>query len=173
MQARHTLPFAVALALAALPALAAPLKAAQPPVWIAVEGLFAQPGADLSRGGGGGLRLGYRITDQISIAGGFATLLAHGRPVTLLAAGLEATLDSTPIAPFLELSILRADPVARTDFTLAQRTGFGADYLIGRGVAIGAVVRYVAPLDPAGTLAASSVRGLELGLRLVLTPGLF
>ena len=163
----------MALALAGPPALAASQKPLQPPLWIAVEGLFAQPGADLSRGAGGGLRLGYRITDQISAAGGFATLLAHGSPVTLFALGLEATLDSTPIAPFLELSILRADPVGRTDFTLAQRTGFGADYSLRRGVAIGAVVRYVTPLDSGGTLAASSITGLEFGLRLVLTPGLF
>ena len=173
MQARAALPSLVALALAALPAFGAPLKPSQPPVWVAVEGIFGQPGADLSRGGGGGLRLGYRITDQISVAGGFSTLLAHGKPVTMAAAGLEATLDSTPIAPFLELSILRADPVSRTDFTLAQRTGFGADYLVGRGVAIGAVVRYVTPLDSGGNLAAAPVAGLEIGLRLVFTPGLF
>ena len=173
MQARAALPCLVALALTGLPAAATSVRPAQPPLWLSVEGLFSQPGADLSRGGGGGLRLGYRITDQISVAGGFSTLLAHNHPITMAAAGLEATLDSTPIAPFLELSILRADPVGRTDFTLAQRTGFGADYLLGRGVAIGAVVRYVTPLDSGGNLAASQLAGLEVGLRLVLTPGLF
>src|SRR5207237_557352 len=113
--------------LCALPAAAAPLRG-QPPVWLVVEGLYAQPGGDPSRGPGAGLRLGYRFTDQLSSAVGFSTLLARGGAVTALAAGFEAMLDSTPVAPFIELSFLRVDPSQRAGFSLAQRSGFGADW---------------------------------------------
>lgn len=158
------------LLLAAGPARSAPLRPGEPPVWVAVEGLFGEPGASASRGGGAGLRIGYRLNDQLSTAAGFATLFARGGPVTMLAAGLEATLDSTPISPFLELSVMRADPVGRTGFTLAQRSGFGADLRIKPGVALGAVVRYVTPLDSDGLLLTTGLAGLEFGLRFVFTP---
>jgi hypothetical protein len=163
----------LALCAAALarPAAAAPLPRGQPPLWLALEGLYAEPGGDASRGPGAGLRLGYRFTDQFSAVVGFSTLLPRGGPLTNVAAGFEATLDDTPIAPFLELSVLRADPVGRAGFTLAQRTGFGADVRLAPGVAVGAVVRYVTPLDPEPGLSGSSLSGLELGLRLVLVPG--
>src|SRR5437867_9073941 len=62
------------LALAAWGAQAAPLPRGQSPVWIALEGIYAEPGGDSSRGPGGGLRLGYRFTDQLSAAVGFSTL---------------------------------------------------------------------------------------------------
>src|SRR5437867_8573744 len=91
------------LALAAWGAQAAPLPSGKSPVWIALEGIYAEPGGDSSRGPGGGLRLGYRFTDQLSAAVGFSTLFARGGPVTATAAGFEAMLDSTPIAPFLEV----------------------------------------------------------------------
>ena len=149
---------------------AAPLRPGEPPVWVAVEALLGEPGAVGSRGGGAGLRIGYRLNDQLSTAAGFATLFTRGGPVTLLAAGIEATLDATPIAPFLELSVLRADPVGRTGFTLAQRSGFGADFKIKPGVALGAVVRYVTPLDAEGALLTTGLAGLEFGLRFVFTP---
>src|SRR5437867_7252294 len=115
----------------ALPAAAAPPQG-QPRVWLVVEGLYAQPGGDPSRGPGGGLRIGYRLTDQLSSGVGFSTLAARGGPVTAIAAGFEAMLDSTPVAPFIELSVLRVDPSGRAGFSLAQRSGFGADWRTSR-----------------------------------------
>lgn len=146
----------------------------EPPVWLALEGLYAQPGQDPTRGAGLGARIGYRVTDQLSTAAGFSTLLARSGPVTALAAGFEAILDITPVAPFLELSLLRVDPPGRAGFSLAQRSGFGADLRLSRGMAIGAVVRYVTALDadvPLGV--GTGLTGLEFGLRLVLVPGAF
>src|SRR5688572_22153161 len=82
------------LALAGPPAGAAPLGARAPRLWLSMEGLFGEPGGDTSRGGGAGLRLGLRLTDQLSMAGGFTTLFARRGVVTGLAAGFEATLDA-------------------------------------------------------------------------------
>jgi hypothetical protein len=146
----------------------------EPPVWLALEGLYAQPGPDPTRGAGLGARLGYRLTDQVSTAVGFSTLFSRGGPVTALAAGFEAVLDITPVAPFLELSLLRVDPPGRAGFSLAQRSGFGADLRLTRAMAIGAVVRYVTALDadvPLGL--GTGLTGLEFGLRFVFVPGAF
>jgi hypothetical protein len=168
----------LALAAAALstafagPARAAPLPPREPPFWLVVESLYAAPGADTSRGPGAGLRLGYRINDQVSTAVGFETLFARGGPVTGLSAGFEAMLDITPIAPFFELSLVRADPLERTGFSLAQRTGFGADLRLWRGFSLGAVVRYLSPLDAQVPLS-GSLAGIELGLRFTIVPGAF
>ena len=161
------------IALAASTARAAPPRPISSPLWLVLEGVYAAPGGEPSRGPGGALRLGYRFTDQLSSAVGFETLFARGGPVTGLSAGFEATLDSTPIAPFLELSLVRADPVSRAGFSLAQRTGFGADWRLSRAVALGAVVRYFSPLDNEAPLGGTSLAGIELAFRLVLIPGAF
>jgi hypothetical protein len=154
----------------ALPAKAEPLRPGLPPLWLTLEGLFAQPGGDASRGPGAGVGLGYRLADQLAGTASFSTLFAPKGPVTSLAAGFEALLDTTPIAPFLELSLLRVNPVERTGFTVAVRTGFGADLQVARGLSIGAVVRYVTPLDTEIPVTASGFSGLEFGLRFVIAP---
>ncbi len=161
------------MACALLSAMAGSAVAAQPPVWVVLEGLYAAPGGDSSRGAGAGFRAGYRVTDQLSAAAGFETLFARGGPVLGGAAGFEAMLDSTPIAPFLEFSLIRAGPASRAGFTLAQRTGFGADWKLSPSFAVGAVVRYFTALDPQGTLGSTGLSGLEFGLRLVLVPAAF
>ena len=159
--------------LAAAGTRASPMRAGTQPIWLVLEGLYAAPGGEPSRGGGAGVRAGYRVTDQVSAALGFETLFARGGPVTGISAGFEAMLDSTPIAPFLELSLVRADPFSRAGFSLAQRSGFGADWKLSPAFAVGAVVRYFAPLDAAGPLAGTGIAGIEFGLRIVLVPGAF
>ena len=156
-----------------LGARAAPTTSVPNPFWVVLEGLYAAPGGDPSRGPGVGLRLGYRVSDQVSTAIGFETLLARGGPVTGISAGFEAMLDSTPIAPFLELSLVRADPFERAGFSLAQRSGFGADWKLSPACSLGAVVRYFMVLDAAANVSATGLSGLELGVRLVLFPGAF
>jgi len=143
-----------------------------PPLWLVVEALYAAPGGESSRGPGAGARLGYRITDQVSTAIGFSSLFARGGLVTALAAGFEATLDATPVAPFIELSLVRTDPPERVGFSLAQRSGFGFDWRFARGLSLGLVVRYFAALDATDApVAASSMNGIEFGLRLLAVPG--
>ncbi len=82
-------------------------------------------------------------------------------------------LDSTPLAPFVELSIVRANPQGRVGYTLAQRTGFGVDYRVSKALALGAVVRYFQPLDNDAPLGGTALAGIEMGLRLVLFPAAF
>ena len=149
---------------------AAPLRPSDPALSFVLEGLYGVPGAEASRGAGAGLRVGYRVNDQVQTAAGFSTTLAHGKPVTLLAAGFEAVLDLTPIAPFLELSVVRADPADRVGYSLATRTGFGADYRFSKSMAVGAVLRYFTPLDASGPLVGSLPNQFEFALRLVLIP---
>jgi hypothetical protein len=146
---------------------------AEAPLWLVVEGLYGSPGNDGSRGPGAAVRAGIRFTDQVSSAIGFETLFARGGPVTGLSAGFEAMLDSTPLAPFFELSVVRTNPSSRVGYTLAQRTGFGADFRVSKTVALGAVVRYFQPLDNDAPLGGTALAGLEMGLRLVLTASIF
>ena len=163
---------ALASAFGAGPARAAPLRPADPRLFLVLEGIYAVPGGEPSRGGGAGLRLGYRVNDQVRFAGGLSSLLSHGQPVTLLSAGFEAVLDATPIAPFLEVSFVRADPVGRVGYSLATRSGFGADWRLSKSLALGAVVRYFTPLDADGPLAGSAANQYEFALRFVVVPGL-
>ncbi len=81
--------------------LAAPLLPGEERVSLRLETSYLQPQGDASsRGGGAGLSLGYRLTDQVMlVAGGSASLLwstpAEGGPrerhrLTMVSAGLEA-----------------------------------------------------------------------------------
>ena len=54
-------------------------------------------------------------------------------------------------------------------YSLATRTGVGADWNFRKDVAVGIVVRTYTPFDPADNN--STIAGLEAALRLVFTPG--
>lgn len=139
------------------------------PLSVAVEALYAGPSgaAAVRAGGGGALRLGWSLTDQISLVGDAAFFaLRGGGTAQSLAFGLQALLDATPIAPFVEVTVLRLIPFEQLGYSLATRTGLGADWRFSPHAALGAVVRYITPLDDAGGLDHST---LQAGLRLVLT----
>jgi hypothetical protein len=54
-------------------------------------------------------------------------------------------------------------------YSLATRTGLGADWMFARGAGIGVVVRTYTAFDPENDK--STLAGVEAAFRLVLTPG--
>lgn len=159
----------LALLFLGLPAAAAPLGKAVPQLQLRLEGLFGQPTTLLGARGGAGVGLGYRMTDQLSLVADAASRAAPGGGITSVAAGLQATLDATPVAPYLELVIVRLSNRAALGYSLATRTGLGADWAFSKALALGVVVRTYTPFDPEENKA--TVAGLEAAVRLVLTPG--
>ena len=159
----------LALIFLALPAAAAPLSRDTPLLQLRLEGLFGQPTTLLGVRGGGGVGLGYRMTDQLWLVADLAERPAPRGGITSVAAGLQATLDSTPVAPFLELTVVRLSNRAALGYSLATRTGIGADWAFSKAMALGLVVRTYTPFDPEGNNA--TLAGLEAVVRLVLTPG--
>ena len=160
--------------------LAAPLRPGDAALSVRLETAYLQPDNDSSsRGGGAGLSLGYRLTDQLSATGGASASLlwslpAAGGPrnrqrLTMVFAGLEALLDVTPIAPFLELCMVRLLPESAAGYSLAARTSLGADWLFAERFALGLSVRTLTPLDTAGGVTA--LAGTEIALRFIWTPG--
>ena len=159
--------------------LAAPLLPGEGRVSVRLETTYLQPEGDATiRGGGAGLSLAYRLTDQLSAVGGASASLlwslpADGGPrqmqrLTMLSAGLEAMLDSTPIAPFLELCLVRLLPGDVAGYSLATRLALGADWRFAAPFALGLGVRTLTPLDGAGGI--TSVPGTEVALRLTWLP---
>jgi hypothetical protein len=159
--------------------LAAPLRPGDPALSVRLETAYLQPDGDSSsRGGGAGLSLGYRLTDQLKAVGGASASLlwsvpAGGGPrqrqrLAMISAGLEALLDATPVAPFLELSVVRLLPEAAAGYSLATRTSLGADWLFAAPFALGLAVRQLTPLDGPGSVTALS--GTEIALRFTWTP---
>jgi hypothetical protein len=159
---------ALAALLLALPAAAAPLRQGTPQLQLRLEGLFGQPTTLLGARGGGGVGVGWRLTDQLWLIADAGQRAAPGGGIGSLAVGLQATLDSTPVAPYLELTMVRLTNQQALGYSLATRTGLGADWTFSRGMALGLVVRTYTPFDPQGD---STVAGLEAALRLVFTPG--
>ena len=159
----------LALIFLALPVAAAPLGKDAPQLQLRLEGLFGQPTTLLGVRGGGGVGLGYRMTDQLWLIADAAERPAPHGGITSVAAGLQATLDATPVAPYLELAIVRLSNRAALGYSLATRTGLGADWAISPAMALGLVIRTYTPFDPEGNNA--TLAGLEAVVRLVLTPG--
>jgi len=144
-----------------------------------METSYLQPQGDAtSRGGGAGFSLGYRLTDQLSAVGGASASLLWSTPpdggprerhrLTMLSAGLEALLDATPIAPFLDLSLVRLLPGSAAGYSLATRVSLGADWRFAAPFALGLAFRNLTPLDNSG--AVSGLGGAEVALRLTWLP---
>jgi len=159
--------------------LAAPLRPGDAALSVRVETAYVQPDGDSSaRGGGAGVSLGYRLTDQLSaVAGASRSLLwvlpaaggpRQSQPLTMASAGVEALLDATPIAPFLEFCVVRLLPESAAGYSLATRTSVGADWRISAPFAVGLAVRTLTPLDGSGV---SALGGLEIALRFTWLPG--
>jgi hypothetical protein len=159
----------LALILFALPAAAAPLPRDAPLLQLRLEGVFGQPTNRLDVRGGGGVGVGVRMTDQIWLIADGAQRAAPGGGIGSVAVGLQATLDALPVSPYLELTIVRLSNRAALGYSLATRTGIGADWAFQRAMALGIVVRTYTPFDPEGNNAA--LAGVEAALRLVITPG--
>ncbi|HUJ27225.1 MAG TPA: hypothetical protein VLW85_14470 [Myxococcales bacterium] len=151
------------------PAAAAPLPAETPRVTARLEGIFGQPSTLYGVRGGGGAGLGFRLTDQLWIVSDVESRAAPGGGITSLAFGLQATLDATPVSPYLELAVVDLSNRKALGYSLATRTGFGADWQFSRAAAVGIVVRTYAAFDPED--GNSTLSGLEAVLRLVFTPG--
>lgn len=155
--------------LLALPAAASPLPRETGQLQLRLEGICGQPTNLLGVRGGGGLGVGLRMSDQIWIIADAAQRAAPGGGIGSIAVGLQATLDALPVAPYLEVTVVRLSNHAVLGYSLATRTGLGADWAFSRALALGAVVRTYTPFDPAGNNAA--LAGIEGVLRLVFTPG--
>ena len=157
----------IALLFLTLPAAAAPLPQAAPRLTLRVEGIFGQPTTLLGARGGAGFGAGWRLTDQLSVIADASQRALPGGGSTSVAAGLQATLDITPIAPCLELAMVEFTNSKALGYSLAMRTGAGADWQLSRWLALGLMVRTYAAFDAEdGTLT-----GLEAALRLVFTLG--
>ena len=154
--------------------LATPLRPGDAAVSVRLEAGYVQPDRDsTNQGGGAGLSLAYHLTDQLSaVAGASASLLwavpAGGGPrqarrLTMASAGLEALFDATPVAPFLELCVVRLLPESAAGYSLATRTSLGADWRFAPRFAAGLVVRTLTPLDSAGGVTA--LGGTEVAFR--------
>lgn len=159
----------IALLLFAFPAIAAPLPAAAPRLQLRLEALAGEPSKILGVRGGGGLGLGYRLTDQLAVVADTSRMAAPGGGVSSLAFGLQATLDATPIAPYLEIAVVDFTRRSALGYSLATRTAAGADWQATRAVAFGVAVRTYAAFDPEN--GNDTLAGLEGLVRLVLTPG--
>jgi hypothetical protein len=94
---------------------------------------------------------------------------APGGGIVSFAAGLQATLDITPIEPYLEVAVVALTNRTALGYSLAARTGAGADWTFAPGLAIGAVVRAYTAFDP--TNGDNTPAGFEAGLRFTFTPG--
>jgi len=159
----------LAALLIAFPAAAAPLAQGTPHLQIRAEGLFGQPTTLLGARGGAGLGFGWRMTDQLWVVGDVAQRAAPNGGIGSIAAGLQATFDMTPISPYFELTVVDLTNHSVLGYSLATRTGLGADWAFRKDLAIGLVVRTYTPIDPDGNNA--TLAGLEAAVRLVFTPG--
>lgn len=165
--------FALAALLAATPAAAAALPPGAPALSLRLEGIFGQPTGLLGVRGGAGVGLGYRLSDQIALIADAARRAGPRGGIGSLAFGLQATLDATPLSPYLEIAVVDLGPEKTLGYSLATRTGVGADYRLTRSWAIGLVVRTLIAVDAEsdrnGNLVTSG--GTEAALRFIFTPG--
>lgn len=159
----------IALLLFAFPAIAAPLPQATPRLELRLQGIAGEPSNLLGVRGGAGLGVGYRLTDQLAVIADAGRMAAPGGGISSLAFGLQATLDATPIAPYLELAVVDFTRKSAMGYSLATRTAAGADWQATRAIAIGLAVRTYAAFDPEN--GNDTLAGVEGLLRLVLTPG--
>lgn len=163
--------FPMQLALAALlaaAARAAAASAAPPRLQVALEALYLQPAGAATRGFGGGVQLAYRLTDQLSLAADAGELFSRAGSFHILAGGLRAVLDSTPLAPFVGLSLANLGPRAVAGRGAAIRGSVGAEWRVAAPLSLGLELRALTPLgeDPS----ASPWYGAGVALRMVLLP---
>jgi hypothetical protein len=151
------------------PAIAAPLRPGDSHLQLRLEGLFGQPTTELGVRGGAGFGVGWRMTDQLWLIGDAAARAAPGGGIGSLAFGIQATLDATPIAPYLEIAVVDLTNRSALGYSLATRFGVGADWMFSRGAGIGVVVRTYTAVDPEKET--SNLSGVEGAFRLVITPG--
>jgi hypothetical protein len=159
----------LAALLLAFPAIAAPLRPGDPVLQIRLEGLFGQPTTQLGARGGAALGAGWRMTDQLWLIADAGQRAAPGGGIGSLAFGIQATLDATPISPYVELAVVDLSNRRAVGYSLATRAALGADWMFSRGAGIGLVVRTYTALDPENDN--PTLAGLEAAFRLVLTPG--
>jgi hypothetical protein len=159
----------LAALLFAFPAAAAPLASGTPRLQLRLEGLVGQPNTDFATRAGGGLGAGFRLTDQLWVVADFASRAAPGGGINSVAAGLQATLDATPISPYLELAMVEFVSHEGLGYSLATRTGAGADWMFSRAMGVGVAVRIYTALDPQP--GSPTVAGFEGALRFIYTPG--
>jgi hypothetical protein len=152
--------------LLALPAPAASLKADVPRLQLRLEALGGQPTSLLGTRAGLGLGAAFRLTDQVSVFADGQTRPAPGGGIHSLAVGLSGTLDITPVEPYIEVAVVTLTNRAALGYSLAARTGAGADLRVARAIALGVVARTYAPFNGDTALA-----GFEAALRLSFTPG--
>ena len=159
----------LAALLAVLSPAVAPLRAESPRLQLRLEALGGQPSTRLAARAGLGMGLGYRLTDQLWAIGDIATRAAPGGGIRSAALGVQATLDATPVSPYLELALVDFGNRPQTGYSVAARTGLGADWLFSRAMGVGLVVRTYTAFDPQG--GNQTPTGLEAAVRLVFTPG--
>ena len=159
--------------LAAMPLRAAPLRPGTPALSLRLEGIFGQPTGLLGVRGGGGIGLGYRLSDQLSIVADAAQRAAPHGGIGSLAFGIQATLDTTPISPYLEVAVVDLGPQKTLGYSLATRTGLGADYRLSPRWAVGLVFRTLIAVDADTNRFGDQVTtgGTEVALRLIFIPG--
>lgn len=136
-------------------------------MFLAIEGGVAQTNGAETNAVAFGLQLGLRFTDQLSITASGTGAASRAGPFSALGLGLQALFDSTPVAPFFDLHLLLLGPEATTGYPLAIRMGFGADWRVSKGLALGLAVRTLAPVE---TINSTAVAGTEIVLRFVLLP---
>jgi hypothetical protein len=155
---------------------------AQPsPFSLRFESSYLQPTNDaVARGLGAGLGASYRLTDQISVVASASQNVVwtqNGQPagaprasrsLAMFAAGALAVLDATPVAPFLEATLVELAPHDVAGYSIAARFGIGADWSFLPAWALGLAVRSFSPLDTPGGITA--LGGAEVAARLVWTP---
>jgi len=153
--------------------LAAPLRPGSPVFSLRLEGAFGQPTTLLPVRGGVAFGAGYQLTDQLSVIGDLGQRVAPGGGIGSLALGLAATLDSTPVSPFIELAVVEIGPRETVGYSLATRTGAGVDWHVTTAWALGVVLRTLVAMDPVTDKYnnALTTGGTEACLRLVYTPG--
>ena len=159
----------LAALLLSFPAVAAPVRPGTPQLQLRLEGLFGQPTTELDVRGGAGFGVGWRMTDQLWIIGDAGARAAPGGGIKSLAFGLQATLDATPITPYLELAIVDLTNKEALGYSLATRFGLGADWMFSRATGIGIVVRTYTAVDHEKDN--SGFSGIEGVIRLVFNPG--
>lgn len=157
--------------LLSFPALAgaAPLSDGAPRLQLRLEALGGQPTTLLGGRGGGAFGLAYRLSDQIWLVGDAGTRAAPNGGAFSMGAGLQATFDITPIEPYIEVLIVDFPNKDALGYSLATRTGLGADYKFASGWRVGLVVRTYAAFDPVDN--DSALAGYEAALRFSFMPG--
>jgi hypothetical protein len=168
----------LAALLLALPAAAAPPTGGTSPLSLRIEAGYLQPtDSDAVRGGGVGAGAEYRFTDRVGAFASVSQNLVWVRPgaggararhsLTAVALGASALLDDTPVAPFVDLSVVRLIPNSASGYSYAARIALGADWRFAPAYALGLAVGTLTPLD--GPDALTSAIGVEVAARLVWT----